>query len=247
MSSRKGRWICGVNPVREALRSSSAIDDIYIYKEKRGRSIEEIIKLARAMNVHLHFVDKSFFSSFPRGHQGIVGRRAEISPELTLADLYSISMKKNEPPFYLIIDGIEDPRNLGAIVRTAEVAGVHGLVMQKRRIATGMTVAKASAGAIEFLPIVKVSNIKHAIEDMQKEGIWIFGAETEGQKEYWSVDLTVPLAFVLGSEGKGIRRSVRDYCDQIVRIPVRGRVNSLNVSVAAGVLIYEALRQRMKK
>ena len=134
--------------------------------------------------------------------------------------------------------------NLGAIIRTAEVGGVHGLVVQKRRVASGETVAKASAGAVEYLPVVRVPNIKYAMRELRQQGVTIYGTEARAKELYWTVDLTVPLAFVVGSEGKGIRETVKRYCDGILRIPVLGRVNSLNVSVAAGILVYETVRQR---
>lgn len=165
-------------------------------------------------------------------------------PVYTLNELLLISEGKAEPPFYLIIDGISDPRNLGAIIRTAEVGGVHGIIMQKRRVAGGDVVAKASAGATEFMPVVRVPNIKHAMMELRGRDITVLGAEADAGALYWEVDLTIPLAIVVGSEGKGLHETVKRYCNSLITIPVKGRINSLNVSVATGIVIYEVLRQR---
>jgi 23S rRNA (guanosine2251-2'-O)-methyltransferase len=163
---------------------------------------------------------------------------------ITIEALMEIPDKKGETPFFVILDCIEDPRNLGAILRSAEAAGVHGVVIQERRSAKpGPEAAKASAGAMEHIPVCVVSNIKHAIEAMKKIGITIVGAEAGKQPSPWEVDLRGPAALVLGSEDKGVRRVVREKCDMIVSLPIRGQVTSLNTSVAAGILIYEYLRQ----
>ncbi len=244
MDNKDTHWIHGVNPVIERLRSNAPVQNIYIYRNKRGSQVRKIIEYAKDRRIPVEYVDKSFFSSFPPGHQGVAARIISTKRRYSLQDLYGLSASKREPPFYVIIEGITDPHNLGAIIRTAEVAGVHGIVLEKRRVASGMTVVKASAGAIEYIPIVRVSNIKHAIVDMKNEGIAIYGAEADGDLLYWDVDFKEPVAIVLGSEAEGLKPSVRNYCDSIIKIPVKGHINSLNVSVAAGVLIYEALRQR---
>jgi 23S rRNA (guanosine2251-2'-O)-methyltransferase len=145
-----------------------------------------------------------------------------------------------------VVDSVQDPRNLGAILRTAEVAGVHGVVLPKRRIARGKTVEKASAGALQYLPIVNVPNIKHALSKFRERGITVYAAEAGGQMLYWEADMTVPLTIVIGSEGEGIKRTVKSYADSVITIPIRGKINSLNVSVATGILLYEVLRQRRK-
>jgi 23S rRNA (guanosine2251-2'-O)-methyltransferase len=165
-------------------------------------------------------------------------------PSLTLDELLEIPKKKGDTPFYVILDCIEDPRNLGAILRSAEAAGAHGVVIQERRSAKpGPEAAKASAGAMEHIPVCVVSNIKHAIDAMKKAGINIIGAEAGKHHPPWEVDLLGPAALVVGSEDKGVRRVVREKCDMIVSLPIRGRVTSLNTSVAAGILMYEYLRQ----
>jgi len=241
-----GQWLYGVNSAREALRSGRIVYEVCLHRGRTDRIRDEIAALAVRRGVRVRYVERSFFSEFPKGHQGVAVR---VGPErmVDLEELFSISSRKGEQPFYLIVDGVEDPRNLGSIIRTAEVAGVHGLILQKRRVASGETVAKASAGAVEYLPVVRVSNIKHAMRELSARGVTIYSAEAEAEELYWSADLTVPLAFVVGSEGKGIRTTVKRYCDHVVRIPVLGRINSLNVSVAAGILVYEVVRQRMSR
>lgn len=238
------RWVFGYNPLKEALKSDSKIKTIYI-NEKRSQNIKDIILMANAKGVDIKYQDKHFFDSrFPKGHQGlaaIIEKKAFISVD----ELLKIPSSKKEPPFYLILDLIEDPRNFGAILRVADVAGIHGVVFQLRRSAgiTGI-VSKSSAGALEHLNLVETVNIKHVIDKMKEVGIYVIGAEVNAQACFWDIDMTIPLAFVIGSEGKGLRRTVRERCDMLVNIPLRGNVNSLNVSVATGILIYEALRQR---
>jgi 23S rRNA (guanosine2251-2'-O)-methyltransferase len=163
----------------------------------------------------------------------------------TLDDVLGIPARRSQPPLYLILDGVEDPRNLGAILRTAEATGVHGVIIPERR-AAGLTetVAKAAAGALEYVPVVKVVNIVNIIEELKQNGVWIAAAEAGGETTFWDADFSGPVALVLGGEDKGVRRLVRDHCDYILSLPLMGRINSLNVSVAAGVVLYEVLRQR---
>jgi 23S rRNA (guanosine2251-2'-O)-methyltransferase len=162
--------------------------------------------------------------------------------------MLQIPAERGEMPLFLILDGVEDPRNLGAILRTAEVAGVHGVIVPERR-AAGLTetVAKTAAGALEYVPVAKVVNIVNTIEEFKKNGIWVAGAEAGSDVTYWDADFARPTAVVLGGEDKGIRRLVRDHCDYIVSLPLLGKINSLNVSVATGILLYEILRQRRAK
>ncbi len=239
-----GQWLYGVNSVREALRAERTVHEVYVYRERTDRIKNEIVALATRSGIRVKFVDKAFFSGFPKGHQGVAVR---VSSEkvVGLEDLFNISRRKGEPPFYLIVDGVVDPGNLGAIIRTAEVGGVHGIILQKRRVASGETVAKASAGAVEYLPAVRVSNIKHVMRELREKGVTIYSAEAQAGELYWAADLTIPIALVVGSEGKGIRPTVKRYCDQMLKIPVLGKINSLNVSVATGILVYEVVRQRM--
>jgi len=158
-----------------------------------------------------------------------------------------IPSQRGQTPLFLILDGVEDPRNLGAVLRTAEAAGVHGVIIPERR-AAGLTetVAKAAAGALEYVPVVKVVNIVNTIEDLKKAGVWIAAAEANGDMQYWDADFVRPTALVLGGEDKGVRRLVREHCDYTLSLPLMGQISSLNVSVAAGVMLYEVLRQRKK-
>jgi len=241
-----GQWLYGVNSAREALRSGRLVHEVCLYRGRTDRTVDEIAALAARRGVRVRSADRAFFSGFPKGHQGVAVR---VGPArvVSLEDLFSISSRRGEQPFYLIVDGVEDPRNLGAIIRTAEVGGVHGIILQKRRVASGETVAKASAGAVEHLPIVRVANIKNAMRELSGQGVTIYGAEAEAGESYWDADLTVPLALVVGSEGRGVRATVRRCCDHVVKIPVLGRIDSLNVSVATGILVYEVVRQRMSR
>jgi len=237
----KYRTIYGINPLREALRAGRDIRNLYVMK---GRRIPpDLISLIKKRGLKMTHVGKAFFSSFPKGHQGLA---AEVSTEkdITIRGLFEISERREEPPLYLMVDGVTDPHNLGAILRTAEVSGVHGVILEKRRVATGETVSKASAGAVEYLPVIRVTNLKHLLPEIKDRGVTVVGGEAEAGEVLWEADLGGPLALIVGSEGKGIRRTVREACDILVRIPVYGHLNSLNVSVAAGVLLYEIRRQR---
>lgn len=253
-------WIYGVNPVREALVAGTRIKALYVFAPKR-RALEAIIKEAAASGVAARMMhDAGFFDSkFPKGHQGIaaeverltvggpIGGPASEKKGHDLESLLEIPAKKGEPAFFVIVDCIEDPRNLGAVLRSADASGAHGVVMQERRTASmGPEVYKTSAGAAEHVAACVVTNIKHAIDEMKEQGIFIIGAEAGGRETPWDADLSGPVALVIGSEGKGLRRTVREHCDQIVSLPMLGRVNSLNTSVAAGILFYELLRQRRK-
>ncbi len=235
------RIIYGINPLREALRAGRDIRNLYVLK---GRRIPpEIVSLIKKRGLKVNHVEKAFFSSFPKGHQGLA---AEIAAgrKFTITDLFEISERRGEPPLYLMVDGVTDPHNLGAILRTAEVSGVHGVILEKRRVATGETVSKASAGAVEYLPILRVPNLKHLLPEMKERGITVVGGEADAGEVFWEADMDGPVVLIVGSEGRGIRRTVREACDILVKIPVYGHINSLNVSVAAGVLLYEIRRQR---
>lgn len=242
--SREHQWVFGINPVKETLRGERRVYEVFVVPENVDKISAELERENKKRRIKLSVVEKAFFADFPKGHQGVAARVGHIE-SFTLDDLFNISNRKDEPPFYLIIDSIEDPGNLGAIIRTAEVGGVHGIILQKRRVASGGTVAKASAGAIEYIPIARVANIKHAIRELQERGVTVYGSDAAAERDYWAVNLKVPLAIVIGSEGKGMRETVKRYCNSIIKIPVRGKVNSLNVSVAAGLLIYETVRQRV--
>jgi 23S rRNA (guanosine2251-2'-O)-methyltransferase len=243
---QRGEWLYGINPVLEALKAGSRIESIYIssgrYDSQVGRKIREQTEKA---NLPLKVKDINFFNkTFPKGHQGVAAR--VLQKEYTsFEELLRIPFKKEEPAFFIILDGIEDPRNLGAILRTAEAGGVHGIITQSHRSAGfSSTVYKTSAGAAEHISVARVSNIKYAIDILRNEGIRIYGTDAQSKDILWDMDFRGPLAIVLGSEGSGIRKTVKKRCDQLIRIPLKGKVTSLNVSVAAAILIYEVLRQR---
>ncbi len=240
-------WIYGFNPVLEALKYGRNIRTVYL-SSGRHEKVTEIIKEARMRQVQVETLDRAFFDGkFPKGHQGVAARvlrRGYVGME----ELLAVPAGRREAPFFVILDGIEDPRNFGAILRSVDAAGCHGVVIQSHRSASlGPEVAKTSAGAVEYVPVSMVSNIKHAMREMKEIGITIVGAESGDYPAVWEMDLTIPLAVVVGSEGKGARRTVREDCDMIVSIPMKGRINSLNASVAAGILLFEILRQRSSK
>jgi 23S rRNA (guanosine2251-2'-O)-methyltransferase len=240
----KSDWLYGMNPVFEALRAGRAMKALYIYSG-RHRQVGQLRREAEERSVPVKVIhDASFFDSrFPKGHQGVAAEVAR-TPSISIEELLDIPSHRGEPPFFVILDGIEDPRNLGAIMRSAEAARAHGVVVQERRSAgLGPEAVKASAGAAEHISLCTVSNIKHAMEKMKGLDIKIIGAEAGHYPPPWEADLGGPAALVLGSEDRGMRKTVRERCDVLVSLPIRGRVNSLNASVAAGILIYEYLRQ----
>jgi|SRR5208283_3559149 len=240
----KEEWAYGINPVLEALRSDQGIGVIYCSQEKSEHN-RKIISMAQARSIPVKIVKKEFFETrFHKGHQGVAAILSQRKL-LSIDQLIDIPMAKGELPFFLILDCIEDPRNFGALLRVADAAGIHGIVFQSHRSAaiTGI-VAKTSAGALTHVNLSEVVNVKHALEMMKKSDISIVGAESGSPLSLWDLDMTMPLALVIGSEGQGLRRTVKEKCDFIVNIPMLGRVNSLNVSVAAGILSYEVIRQR---
>lgn len=239
-------WVYGLNPVLESIKAGRKIGRI-ILSSGRQQKISGIREAAESRNIPVEIVEPDFFHRFKKGHQGIA---AEVSPkEYVLLDhLLDIPSEKNENPLFLILDCIEDPRNMGAILRVADAAGIHGVVLQAYRAVTlSAEVAKVSAGAIEHVPVSVMSNVKHAIREMKERGITVIGADSDAERVLWDVDFTVPAALVVGSEGKGLRPTVRKLCDMSARIPMKGKINSLNVSVAAGILAFEILRQRTQK
>lgn len=237
----------GINPVTEALKAGRNVQRLLIAEQRKtDRDVHAIVKLAKERGIEVRFANREALTrEAPNGlHQGVIAVVAAASYS-TLDAILQIPAQRGQSPLFLILDGIEDPRNLGAILRTAEAAGVHGVIIPERR-AAGLTdtVAKTAAGALEYVPVVKVVNIVNTIEELKKNGIWVAGAEAGGDRVYWDADFAQPIALVLGGEDKGVRRLVRDHCDFIVSMPLMGQINSLNVSVATGVLLYEVLRQR---
>ncbi len=241
--------IFGINPVIEALKSGRPIQRILIAEQRKSdRGIAEIVRLAKNAGTEIRMTTRGVLNreAAHAVHQGVVALAAAREYAM-LDNILQIPSLRGQLPLYLVLDGVEDPRNLGAILRTAEAAGVHGVVIPERR-AAGLTdtVAKAAAGALEYVPVVKVVNIVNTIEELKKTGIWVAAAEAGGDRQYWDADFTRPTALVLGGEDKGVRRLVREHCDYTLSLPLMGKISSLNVSVAAGILLYEVLRQRKK-
>lgn len=251
-TDKSGNKIYGLIPVLEALRAGQrAIDSIAIAEGARHERLRDLLVLAKQANVPVHRVPRISLdrSLKETTHQGVVAKTAaaRYRDADELLELVAARVGTDQPSLVLGLDGIEDPRNFGAILRTAVCAGVHGVFIPERR-AVGLTdtVAKAAAGAVEYVPIARASNLVRLIEQLKERNIWVVGAASEGTSNYTDWDWTLPSAIFLGSEGAGLHRLVRERCDTLVRIPVLGRLGSLNVSVAAGVLLYEALRQRAK-
>ena len=235
----------GRNAVIEALRAGTTIDKIFIQKGETDKTLGHIASTARAAGVVVVDADKRKldFMSRTHAHQGVIAL-ASVREYVSVEDILNIAREKGENPLIVVCDEISDPHNLGAIIRTAECVGAHGVIIPKRRSA-GLTavVDKASAGALEHMAIARVPNLVAAIETLKKNGLWIYGTAADGSNELWKTDLTGPACIVIGSEGSGISRLVREKCDFLV-IPLHGQISSLNASAAAAVLLYEALRQR---
>lgn len=246
MSFSTQELVIGRRAVLETLRSGREINAIHIAKDSHGGSIGEIKKVSRKHGVIIKEVSQKQLNELAEGenHQGVI---AYVSPYQykTIEDILQVAQDKNEAPFIILCDEIEDPHNLGAIIRSAESAGVHGIILPKRRSAAiTHTVANISAGAIEHMAIARVTNLVTTIEHLQKQNVWIYGADMDGTS-YNKLDFrTGGIGLVIGSEGKGIGRLVREKCDFIVSIPMYGKINSLNASVAAGILMFEVAKQR---
>ena len=237
--------IAGRNPVSEAIRSGRPIDKILVARGEKTGAVVGILAKARDRQIPVKEVDRTKldFLSGSAPHQGIVALAA-AKEYCTVEEILAYAEERSEPPFLVILDELEDPHNLGAIIRTAECVGVHGVIVPKRRSASlSYTVGKASAGAIEYMRVARVTNIAKTIDELKARGVWVYGADMNGT-DYLDCDLSGACAIVIGNEGKGISRLVREKCDVIVSLPMKGHINSLNASVAAGVLMYHALKGR---
>lgn len=236
----------GRNAVIEAFRSGKTIDKLYILDGCKDGPVLSIIREAKKGNALIQFVAKERLDqmSSTGHHQGVIANAAAYE-YAEVEDILNAARDKGEAPFVFILDGIEDPHNLGAIIRTANLAGAHGVIIPKRR-AVGLTatVARTSAGALNYTPVAKVTNIANTIEDLKKEGLWFVCADMGGETMY-KLDLKGPIGLVIGNEGEGVSRLVKEKCDFIASIPMKGNIDSLNASVATGVLAYEIVRQRM--
>ncbi len=237
--------IFGRNPVLEALRSGREIDRLYVAHGTAGGSVSEIIAKCSERGILIKEISSQKLDYYCSGgnHQGVALMVASHEYS-TVEDILTFAQEKNEIPFIVICDEIEDPHNLGAIIRTAESCGVHGIIIPKRRSASlNSTVAKTSAGALEYMRVARVTNITATIDMLKEKGIWVFGADMDGE-DYLTPDYTVPLALVIGNEGKGIGTLTAKKCDRIISLPMKGKINSLNASVAAGILMYEVIKHR---
>ena len=244
----KEQTIEGRNAVLEAFRSGKTIDKLYILDGCQDGSISNIKREARRQDTIINFVTKERLDqlSSTGHHQGVIAQAAAYS-YATVEEMLETAREKGEDPFLILLDNIEDPHNLGAIIRTANLAGAHGVIIPKRR-AAGLTavVARASAGALNYTPVAKVTNVTAAIKELKETGLWFVCADMGGETMY-ELKLTGPIGLVIGNEGEGVSRLVREACDFTASIPMKGNIDSLNASVAAGVLAYEIVRQRMKE
>ena len=249
MDEFKNEMIEGRNAVLEALRAGRALDKVYIARGETDKALAHLAGLARERGVSVSDCDRRKLDamSVTKAHQGVIAVCA-VREYASLDDILALAESRGEAPFVVVCDEISDPHNLGAIIRSAECVGAHGVVIPKRRSA-GLTavVGKTSAGAAEHLPVARVANISAALQELKDRGLWVYGAAAEGSSPMWETDLTGPLALVIGSEGEGLGRLVRERCDFLVSIPLRGKVGSLNASTAAAVLMYEVLRQKLAK
>lgn len=238
----------GRNPVIEAFRAGKEIDKIFILDGCQDGPVMTIKREAKKHDTLIRYVNKERLDQLSETgtHQGVIAYVAAYE-YADVDDIFALAEKKNEPPFIILLDGIEDPHNLGAIIRTANQAGAHGIIIPKNR-AVGLTatVARTSAGAINYVPVAKVTNIGQTIEELKKRGMWFVCADMNGDLMY-DLNLTGPIGMVIGNEGEGVGRLVKEKCDMVASIPMKGDIDSLNASVAAGILAYEIVRQRMKK
>jgi 23S rRNA (guanosine2251-2'-O)-methyltransferase len=240
------RIIEGRNPVIEALRSDAEIDTILINKDAAQGSLNKIFELAKKKNILIKNVDRALLDrlSENKKHQGVIAEAMEYKYK-DIDDIFNYAEEKNEKPFIVILDEITDVHNLGSIIRSAECLGAHGVIIPKRRAAQiNSVVAKSSAGAIEYLPVCRVTNISDTLETLKEKGLWIYGADMEGEKYIYEENFDVPVGLVIGSEGSGLGRLVKEKCDILIKIPMKGNINSLNASNAASIIIYEIMKQR---
>ncbi|MFO7820195.1 MAG: 23S rRNA (guanosine(2251)-2'-O)-methyltransferase RlmB [Halanaerobacter sp.] len=236
----------GRNPVIEVLKGKRRVEEVFILKSAQGKVIDKIYNLAHKKNIPIKETTKEELDGLAKSHahQGVIAL-AQSLEYLNLDDLIAQVKENSAAPFFILLDEIQDPHNFGSILRTAEAAGVDGIIIPKRR-AVGYTpiVVKSSAGAVEYLPVAQVTNLARTIDRLKEEGFWIAGADLEAEQSCYKADLTGSLGLVIGNEGSGMRRLVKEKCDFLIKMPMEGQIESLNASVAAGILIYESLRQR---
>ena len=235
--------LAGRNPIREALRAGRPVEKLLVASGELSGAAQEIIRMAKDAGAVVQKVERSRLDAICPAHQGMLAYVAAV-PYVELSDILAAAAAKGEDPFLILLDGVTDPHNLGAIVRSAECAGAHGVVIPERR-AAGLTpaAAKAAAGALSHMPIARVKNLNRAIEELKAQNIWVIGTAMDGE-DALSADLSGPVALVIGSEGEGISRLTLEKCDRTISLPMKGRIESLNASVAAGILMYEVVRAR---
>lgn len=236
----------GRNAITEALRSGRTVDKVFIAAGDTDRNLARLAAMAKEAGAVVVPVDRRKLDqmSQTRAHQGIIAQVAAHA-YATLDEVFRTARDRGEEPLIVVCDELSDPHNLGAILRSAECAGAHGVVIPKRRsVALTPVVAKASAGAVEYVPVVRVANIAAALKEMQERGVWVYGTAADGEKEIYDADLKGATAIVIGNEGDGMGRLVRQTCDILVRVPMKGKISSLNASATAAILLYEAVRQR---
>ena len=238
--------IAGRNAVSEALRAGRTIDSLYVQRGERSAGpLQALVAKAKAAGAAIKEADPRKLDHLCGGanHQGVVAVAA-VKEYATVEDLFQLAQERGEPPFFVLCDELEDPHNLGAIIRTAECAGAHGVIIPKRRnVGLTWAVGKASAGAVEHLPVARVGNLASTLEELKARGLWVYAADMDGAP-WCQTDFTGPVALVIGSEGRGVGRLVKEKADFVVSLPLKGKINSLNASVAAGILCYEVSRQR---
>ena len=245
MAEQNNDLIAGRNAVSEALRSQRSINKILLQEGAHGGSLGEIIALAKEKGVPVETVKAEKLDKLAKGlrHQGVAALAAPIAFR-TLDDVFARAAEKNEEPFILLLDELQDPQNVGALIRSADAAGVHGVLMPRRRSCPlNAVVAKISAGAVEYVPVVQIGNIAQTIEELKQRSCWIVGADMDGV-DFYAANMSGPIVLVIGAEGRGLGRLVKQKCDDVVSIPMNGGVNSLNASAAGAVLMYEVVRQR---
>ncbi|WNQ11720.1 23S rRNA (guanosine(2251)-2'-O)-methyltransferase RlmB [Paenibacillus aurantius] len=239
-------YIAGKHSVLEALRSGRPINKIWIAENAQKHLTQPILAEAKPLGIVIQYADKRKLDQMAGDvqHQGVVAQAAAYE-YAEVSDILAEAKKSGKPPFLLILDEIEDPHNLGSILRTAECTGVNGIIIPKRRsVGLTATVSKISAGAVEYVPVAKVTNLAQTIDGLKEEGIWVAGADGSARQDIYQTDFTMPIAIVIGNEGKGIGRLIKEKCDFLVKLPMFGSINSLNASVAASVFMYEVVRQR---
>ena len=242
-------FVAGRNSVAEVLKSGRSINKILVAKGERHGAIREIIGQARLQGLVVQEVEPAKLDQITEGvrHQGVVAMVAPVA-YAEIEDILGRAQENGEQPFIVLLDELEDPHNVGAILRTSDATGVHGVLLPKRRSSPlTATVAKTSAGAVEYVPVARIGNISQTLKKLKKQGLWVVGADMDGDKNYYEADLTGPIVVVVGSEGQGMGRLTKEECDFVVRIPMKGKITSLNASVACSLLLYEVLRQRELK